>query len=179
MTVIHCSVSVTHMQISCSPPIHSPTHTHFETSYPSRTRTYANKHALSTPAYLPMRSHVGFLTEWGCQGNGEEMTQGIFSQISPVGILRSGTGPVSSLSPQFSHQTQSECQTHWDTLVPRQEGRQRETSTERNSVCAEVSERAGEWKCELRPRQREKKRTMAARTSQKELNCGAINTFLM
>lgn len=59
------------------------------------------------------------------------MTQGIFSQISPVGILRSGTGPpVSSLSPQFSHQTQSECQTHWDTLVLRQEGRQREMSTE-------------------------------------------------
>lgn len=63
------------------------------------------------------------------------MTQGIFSQISPVGILGSGTGPVSSLSPQFSHQTQSECQTHWDTLVSRQEGRQRKMSTERNRVC--------------------------------------------
>lgn len=63
------------------------------------------------------------------------MTQGIFSQISPVGILCSGTGPVSSLSPQFSHQTQSECQTHWDMLVPRQEGRQREMSTERNGMC--------------------------------------------
>lgn len=59
------------------------------------------------------------------------MTQGIFSQISPVGILLSGTGPVSSLSPQFSHQTQSECQTHRDTLVLRQEGRQRKMSTER------------------------------------------------
>lgn len=71
------------------------------------------------------------------------MTQGIFSQISPVGILRSGTGPVSGLSPQFSHQTQSECQTQWDTLVLRQEGRQREMSTERNRevcvcVCVEV-----------------------------------------
>lgn len=51
------------------------------------------------------------------------MTQGIFSQISPVGMLRSGTGPVSSLSPQFSHQTQSECQTHRDTLVLRKEDR--------------------------------------------------------
>lgn len=49
------------------------------------------------------------------------MTQGIFSQISPVGILRSGTGPVSSLSPQFSHQTQSECQTHWDMSLDRRE----------------------------------------------------------
>ena len=34
------------------------------------------------------------------------MTQGIFSQISPVGILCFGTGPVSSLSPRFSHQTE-------------------------------------------------------------------------
>lgn len=67
------------------------------------------------------------------------MTQGIFSQISPVGILRSGTGPVSSLSPQFSHQTQSECQTYWDTLVLRQEGRQREVSTDRERcVCGRV-----------------------------------------
>lgn len=68
------------------------------------------------------------------------MTQGIFSQISPVGILRSGTGPVSSLSPQFSHQTQSECQTHWGTLVLTQEGRQREMSTgrDRGGVCGEV-----------------------------------------
>lgn len=55
------------------------------------------------------------------------MTQGIFSQISPVGLPRSGTGPVSGLSPQFRHQTQSECQTHWDTLVLRQGGK-----TERN-----------------------------------------------
>lgn len=70
------------------------------------------------------------------------MTQGIFSQISPVGILRSGTGPVSSLSPQFSHQTQSECQTHWDTLVLRQEGRQREMSAEGDEeVCVFLAER--------------------------------------
>ena len=101
------------------PPIHSPTHIHFETSYPSHTQT----NTPSPPAYLHIHSHVGFLTEWSCQGNGEEMTQGIFSQISPVGIFRSGTGPVSGLSPQFSHQTQSECQTHWDTLVRRQEGK--------------------------------------------------------
>lgn len=92
------------------------------------------------------------------------MTQGIFSQISPVGILCSGTGPVSSLSPQFSHQTQSECQTHWDTLVLRQEGRQREMSTERDMevcVCGGLG---------FRERERAEKRDMIEGKSQNELN---------
>ena len=41
--------SVTHMQISCSPPLHSPTHTHSETSYPSHT----NKHTIPTRLPIP------------------------------------------------------------------------------------------------------------------------------
>lgn len=60
------------------------------------------------------------------------MTQGIFSQISPIGMLGSGAGPVSSLSPRFNTQTQSECQAHRDTLVLRQEGRQKEMSLQRH-----------------------------------------------
>lgn len=132
MGIIHFCLCVS-LSDTCT--YHAP-HLHtLETSYPSHTHAHTNKHTIPHD-YLPMRSHVGFLTEWSCQGNGEEMTQGIFSQISPVGILRSGTGPVSSLSPQFSHQTQSECQAHWDTLVLRREGRQREMSTGRDTeVC--------------------------------------------
>lgn len=117
-SLLHLCVSRTHANIMFPAP--SLTHPCYTLRHLIPQNT--NKHSIPHPPTYPP-AHMLFLTKWSCQGNGEEMTQGIFSQISPVGILNSGTGPVSSLSPQFNHQTQPECQTHWDVFVFRQEGR--------------------------------------------------------